>query len=53
MKKETAITFIIFRFLFFGGTMENNPVITTGSLFEEMIELRGLAFFPEPAYKTV
>jgi hypothetical protein len=29
------------------------PVITTGSLFEEMVDLAGLASFPDPHFRTV
>lgn len=30
-----------------------SPPVTTGSLYEEMIDLATLSYFPEPAYKTV
>lgn len=31
----------------------DSPTIDTGSLFEEMIDLVGLSYFPEPSYRTV
>ncbi|UCG86553.1 MAG: DUF2961 domain-containing protein [Gemmatimonadota bacterium] len=31
----------------------SREVVTTGSLYEEMIDLAGLAEFPDPAYKTI
>ncbi|MDI6450085.1 glycoside hydrolase family 172 protein [Anaerobaca lacustris] len=31
----------------------SQAAITTGSLFEEMVDMAGLARFPEPAYRTV
>lgn len=36
-----------------GGFKDNKRSITTGTLFEEMIDLRGLTEFPVPAYRTV
>ena len=32
---------------------DRGRLITTGTLFEEMVDLEGLARFPEPAYRTV
>ena len=40
----------------FAGCVPAPPggeAVTTGSLFEEMIDMAGLSVFPEPAYKTV
>lgn len=34
-------------------TREDKPAVSTGSLFEEMIDMVRLTYFPEPAYKTV
>ena len=36
-----------------GPTDRQRDVVTTGSLYEEMIDLAALAEFPDPAYKTV
>ena len=36
-----------------GPTDRQRDVVTTGSLYEQMIDLAGLAEFPDPAYKTV
>jgi hypothetical protein len=36
-----------------GPTERPADVVTTGSLYEEMIDLVGLTTFPEPAYRTV
>jgi len=36
-----------------GGSQAESPVITTGSLFEEMVDLANLARFPSPAFRTV
>ena len=33
--------------------VQQDGVITTGSLYEEMIDLEGLTRFPEPSYETV
>ncbi|MFC2121846.1 glycoside hydrolase family 172 protein, partial [Bacteroidota bacterium] len=35
------------------GCDQTKPSITTGSLFEEMIDMVNLAKFPDPAYKTI
>jgi hypothetical protein len=37
-------------FIVFGG---GRPAVTTGSLFEEMVDLEALARFPDPAFRTV
>lgn len=34
-------------------SVTSQAAITTGSLFEEMVDMAGLARFPEPAYRTV
>ncbi|HRS10490.1 MAG TPA: DUF2961 domain-containing protein [Sedimentisphaerales bacterium] len=36
-----------------GSSGKGRAAITTGSLFEEMVDLAGLSHFPEPAYRTV
>jgi hypothetical protein len=36
-----------------GAPAPSDDAVTTGSLYEEMIDLAGLAEFPEPVYKTV
>ncbi len=36
-----------------GVTIAERPVVTTGTLFEEMIDLPGLSQFPDPAYRTI
>ena len=36
-----------------GPTPSDGAVVTTGSLYEEMIDMAGLSVFPDPAYKTV
>jgi hypothetical protein len=35
------------------GSGRSEKVVTTGSLYQEMIDLAGLAEFPDPAYRTV
>ncbi len=35
------------------GSQAGQPTITTGSLFEEMVDLANLARFPSPAFRTV
>jgi hypothetical protein len=37
----------------FAGSRTGQPAITTGSLFEEMADMTGLARFPSPAFRTV
>ncbi len=34
-------------------TLAGSDTITTGSLFEEMVDLKALATFPSPAYRTI
>ncbi len=36
-----------------GASQEDRKPITTGTLFDEMIDLAGLASFPEPAFRTI
>jgi len=36
-----------------GSPAPSGDAVTTGSLYEEMIDMAGLAEFPDPAYKTV
>jgi hypothetical protein len=38
---------------FWAGCSGGRPPVTTGSLFEEMIDLDALARYPEPAFRTV
>jgi hypothetical protein len=35
------------------ASTRGRPQVTTGTLFEEMIDLEGLARFPQPAFRTV
>jgi len=35
------------------GAAADRGAITTGSLFEEMVDMTSLAVFPEPAYRTI
>lgn len=39
--------------VFLGGAQCDAQTITTGSLFEEMIDMERLARFPEPSFKTI
>jgi len=39
--------------LIFAGKESEKNIITTGSLFEEMIDMKNLAYFPDPAYRTI
>ncbi len=47
-----AILLICLGLMFAGSPIQSAP-ITTGSLFEEMIDMPGLARFPEPAFRMV
>ena len=54
MKKSiTAIIFIVIvtAGISTGQEPADHAVITTGSLFHEMIDLERLTYFPDPAYK--
>ena len=56
MKKKYFKLFILLSTaLFFACStkIEKNDVITTGSLFKELIDLASLAQFPDPAFRTV
>lgn len=37
----------------YGPAEGPGEAVTTGSLYEEMIDLVGLTKFPEPAYRTI
>ncbi len=56
MKKKNLCLFLLLSsVLFFACSTETakKDVITTGSLFKELIDLASLAQFPEPAFRTV
>ena len=50
--KATLISGLIL-FAGCGPTSSGGDAVTTGSLFEEMIDMAALSVFPDPAYKTV
>jgi len=51
MKKLTVLSMVILIVSLFAGNTET--VVTTGSLFEEMIDMTNLSYFPDPVYRNV
>ncbi len=56
-RRETGWLFALISLLVLfagcGTPAPSGAAVTTGSLYEEMIDMPGLAEFPDPAYKTV
>lgn len=53
-RKATSIALLVgLIFVLATACGDGRPAVTTGSLFEEMADLEGLARFPEPAFRTV
>ncbi len=55
MSKKTAFALLLAGVVFalFVAIGGGRPAVTTGSLFEEMVELEALARFPDPAFRTI
>jgi hypothetical protein len=51
--KLTALFLLAWSSVVLAGSQGGPSAITTGSLFEEMVDLANLARFPAPAYRTV
>ena len=49
----TCLTVLACSSAVLAGAREDRRTITTGSLFDEMVDMAGLASFPDPAYRTV
>jgi len=49
----TYLTLLVCSSAVLAGPRVDRRAITTGSLFDEMVDMAGLASFPEPAYRTV
>ena len=49
----TCLTVLACSSVVLAGAREDRRTITTGSLFDEMVDMAGLARFPDPAYRTV
>ncbi len=49
----TCLVRVIGSSVVLGGSRAGKATITTGSLFEEMVDMAGLARFPDPAFRTV
>ncbi len=48
-----SLFFLMGLFVLLGFPQTSRAAITTGTLFEEMVDMNGLARFPEPAYRMV
>ena len=55
MKKNTLLVLMTFicALILSNGCSHNRSVVTTGSLFEEMIDMTALAKFPDPEFRMV
>ena len=53
MRKIFLLFMLTFTVSLFAGSNNDRTVITSGSLFEEMIDMTGLSSFPDPAYRTI
>lgn len=51
MRKYFLILIVILSISIFAGN--SGTVVTTGSLFEEMIDMTNLSYFPDPVYRNV
>ncbi len=51
--RTTSFPLLIGLLALLGSAGAGRAAITTGSLFEEMIDMAGLSSFPDPAYRTV
>jgi len=52
-RRHIAILGLLMLLVSFGSLATGAEPITTGTLLDEMIDMVGLAEFPDPAYKTV
>jgi len=53
-KKTLSVLFVILLLIYSCDLAEDiQPVVSTGSLFEEMVDMVGLTKFPDPAFHTV
>lgn len=53
MKKYAVLLTLIILGSAFTGCSSNSMTVTTGSLFEEMIDMTNLSYFPDPFYRNV
>jgi hypothetical protein len=49
----TCLTLLMLSSVALAGSQGDRRTVTTGSLFEEMADMAGLASFPDPAFRTV